>query len=105
MLNSQHRPCSSLKQGTNGCIKSCALTATDAVVITNSRSVVFCKSSATSVVRQGILEKCAELACPPPSISLRGEGEITSNSSPAQKKHRSAHHISDTKEATASDWQ
>ncbi len=75
-LNSQHRPCSSLKQGTNGRIKSRALAATDAVVITNSRSVVFCKSSATSVVRQGILEKCAELACPPPSISLRGRGKL-----------------------------
>lgn len=47
----------------------------------------------------------AELSCPPPSISLRGEGGITSNSSQATEKHRSAHHISDTEEATASDRQ
>ncbi len=44
------------------------------------------------------------MACPPPSISLRGEGEITSNSSPAQKNIDQLITLV-TKEATASEMQ
>ncbi len=56
------------------------------------------------MVRQGILEKCA-VGLPSTKYKPKGGGGNYKQQQSSTEKHRSAHYISDTKEATASDRQ